>query len=101
MQKLFGTVSELELIFSTENPIEIMIKSKTRGLIFLVCTEFPIENLGVSSENFSNNFCTFHAVSDIFSEYFSKFWILRLLDTFPTLHLSDFGQLFKMIDEKH
>ena len=71
VQKLFGKVSELELIFCTENPIEIMIKSKTRGLIFLVCTEFSIENLGVSSEKFSNNFCTFHVVSPKVMNIFS------------------------------
>ena len=71
MQKVFGKVSELELIFSTENPIEIVLKSKIRGLIFLIYTEFSIENLGVSSENFSNIFCTFHAVSPRVMNIFS------------------------------
>ena len=71
VQELFGKVSELELIFCIENPIEIVIKPKTRGRIFLICTEFSIENLGVSSEIFSNNFCTFHAVSPKVMNIFS------------------------------
>ena len=61
--EIIWEVSELELIFYKENPMENERKSKIRGFIFLVCTDFSIENLGGGSENFSNNFCTFHAVS--------------------------------------
>ena len=107
--EIIWEVSELELIFYKENPMENERKSKIRGFIFLVCTDFSIENVGAGSEIFSNNFCTFHAVSRKVISRFSKFWILRKRMT-PTFNVRlvplqsvrtlPIGKLFKTIDEK-
>ena len=101
--EIIWEVSELELIFSKGNPIQNERNLKIRGFIFLVCTDFSIENLGGGSENFSNNFCTFHAVSRKVVSRFSKFWILRKRMTLPfktrlvplqSIRILAIGQLF-------